>query len=243
MRAAIFWIGVLAISGFGGVSADADTSDSSPLDSVSWITSNQGGLEKLLSTASAEDLVARLEKVETQEIAVGNYMLASLHGDNHVQLLVTVDYSGRGFFSHLLILEQSGGKAFISQSLSTRGITLGDIHELLIDANHDGRVEIVLPTLVGNYRGAKPTEVMPHVYAWSGSKFEIADQTYGKYYESTILPQLSDKLSSVRNKIQDLNSNHTHRAGAQDEISDLLVEQRALENQINSVNQIVRSGR
>lgn len=93
------------------------------------------------------------------------------------ELIATVDYSGRDFFTNVVVIRNKGGR-FAFTEIDGDGIAVGSIAKHLLDADGDGRQEFTMKRYIDCYEGAEaaPTETL--VYRWHAGKFVEASDSY-----------------------------------------------------------------
>lgn len=141
-------------------------------------------LEKLLPDA---DLVPP---------AVGEAHFVDLDNDGQLELLATVDYSGRAFFNNVVVVRQQQGRLHWTQTRNN-GHSIQDLGSHLVDANGDGRPELVLERFIDRYEGAQrvPTETV--VYRWQAPGFRDDSDAFPDYYRRKVIPELERKLAKA----------------------------------------------
>jgi len=120
-------------------------------------------------------------------------------GDGNVQLVASVDYSGRRFFNTVLVVRRTG-TGYAVQRLPALNVT--SLAAAVVDLDGDGRQELVLPTALTPYLGAAyPQAKWDAIYAWSGKLYVESTATYAGYYRANVLAPLRQRLvnASVAN--------------------------------------------
>lgn len=139
-------------------------------------------LEKLLPDA---DLVTP---------SVGEAYFVDLDKDANLELVATVDYSGRGFFNNVVVVEQREGKFKLVET-KNNGRSIQDLPSHLIDANGDGAPELVLERFMDRYEGAQRVPVETVVYRWQPEGFKDDSDAFPQYYRTKVVPELENKLA------------------------------------------------
>lgn len=141
-------------------------------------------LEKLLPDA---DLVAP---------NVGEAYFADLDKDADLELLATVDYSGRGFFNNVVVVQQHQGK-FAWTEVRSNGRSIERLPAHLIDANGDGAPELVLERFLDRYEGAQRVPAETVIYRWQAQRFKEDSDAFPQYYRNKVIPSLEKKLAGA----------------------------------------------
>ena len=208
-------VGGVALSGAASTKGSPIPSDAA---SFNWTVSNGGRLHAIFNDNSA---VARFVNAElgSGDVAasVGEFSLVGLTAESRLELICTIDYSGRGFFTHLMAFSERDGKIAISD-ISTNGANITDLKSRIVDLNHDGRYEILVPRLLEQYAGASPVATFIDVYTLNQGRLIESDQHFRGYYADTLLPRLHEELSQLQRTAATSESSALLRATKQKEI-------------------------
>jgi|GEM_PF-3115660 len=142
---------------------------------------------------SAIDAYLRANAGEAYEDAtLGDYRVLDLDNDGRADLIATVDYSGRRFFNHLLVLHD-GGKRLTVQVVDAWNIE--SLDGAVQDLNGDGRVEILLRQSLTPYLGAKPMAGWTAVFRFEGDKLVDQSERFPQFYDTRILAPIERELA------------------------------------------------
>ena len=151
---------------------------------------------------------------------VGALKWTDVDADGMYELLVTMDYSGRAFYNNFFVIKQiAGGYRYQSVFIWNAETFAVSSDELLpgrryydfldkgcsviiADLNQDGMLELILPILLGHYRGASPMPIWPGIYKWEEYGYMQADDQFSGVYEKNLLPGIDEiitVLSSDKN--------------------------------------------
>lgn len=167
---------------------------------VEWTVQNKTKLTELFQDRSAVSaFVHQLYGDVAVGPNVGEYALVDLGHDGTIQLVVTLDFSSRAFYTTILIVSKAHNQ-FRTNELSTSGANLTDLASHIVDLHRDGTKQLVVPRQLGVYGGASPAPVVPDVYKWDGQKPEKANSEYKDYYRSKVLPKLNKALAELNQK-------------------------------------------
>lgn len=188
-------LSVLAIVLYSGCAGATE------LDAAKWNSSDElgrlnsiAGLPKL-----AEGLVNRLvPDADIDPVTVGEAMFADIDGDGQLELLATLDSSGRAFFTSVITVRKNKGKYTYSEAFSN-GISIQDLPSRLVDLNHDGRKELLVKQYIDQYEGAMRAPVETVIFEWNGKKFVAASDKFPGYYRSVVIPKLQNELKAAQN--------------------------------------------
>lgn len=190
MKIILSVLAVILYSGcVGATELDAAKWNSSELDRPNSIA----GLPKL-----AEALVNRLvPDADIDPAHVGEAMFIDIDGDGQLELLATLDNSGRAFFTSVITVRKSKGKYTYSEAFSN-GISIQELSTRLVDLNHDGRKELLIKQYIDQYEGAMRAPVETVIFEWNGSKFVEASDKFPGYYRSVVIPKLQHDLKAAQ---------------------------------------------
>ena len=127
---------------------------------------------------------------------VGEAYFIDLDKDANLELVATVDYSGRGFFNNVVVVRQQQG-TFGGSETRNDGRSIENLPSHLIDANGDGRPELVLERFMDRYEGAQrvPTETVIH--RWQTQGFRDDSDAFPQYYRTKVVPDLEERLAKA----------------------------------------------
>jgi hypothetical protein len=157
-----------------------------------------------LTGKAAVDSFLRAHAGEMYEDAVlGDFRLVDLDDGGKPALVATVDYSGRRFFNHLLVLRDDGGR------LSAQDIEVWNMESLdgaIQDLDEDGRHEILVRQELTPYLGAQPLAVWTAVFRFDGDRWTDQSARFPRFYDERVLPDLERRL--VVPKVDDESNVH-----------------------------------
>lgn len=168
------------------------------LQSIGWVEENRSDLEGLLSdqdTATAFMVALYGDVVVLPN--VGGYLFIDLEGDNGLELVATIDYSGRGFYASVAIVYQNGHRLDY-QELGGHGGNITNLRNSIDDLDGDGDLEITVPRLLEPYEGVEPVPIFIDVYHWNGSQYIVGDPLqYEDFYRNRVLPRIEENLDAL----------------------------------------------
>jgi hypothetical protein len=144
-----------------------------------------------------DDIAAFLGTVTAAQapLIVGDFRFASLIGDGSLQLVASVDYSGRRFFNTVLVVRRTA-TGYAVQKLPA--LDAESLAAAILDLDGDGRMELVLPMALTPYLGAGyPQAKWTAIYAWSGRLFVERTAAYAGYYREGVLAPLRQRLMNA----------------------------------------------
>lgn len=162
-----------------------------------WTASNYNRLQALLTSSSVTDLVNRQLGSAEVPATVGEFRLVDLNNEGKLELVCTADFSGRGFFTTVAVLSMRNGKVTASQ-VSTNGASMEGLDSHLVDLNHEGKQELLIPRLIDQYAGAKPVAMFTDVYKWQDGALVQSDKQFRNYYQEQRLPAVTAKIQDAR---------------------------------------------
>ncbi len=168
------------------------------LQSIEWVEENRSDLESLLSdqdTASAFMVALYCDVVVLPN--VGGHLFIDLDGDNGLELVATIDYSGRGFYASVVIVYQNNHRLDY-QELGGGGGNITNLRNSIDDLDGDGDLEITIPRLLEPYQGVEPVPIFIDVYHWNDWQYTVADPIqYEDFYENRVLPRIEENLDAL----------------------------------------------
>jgi hypothetical protein len=149
------------------------------------------------------DIGAFLDKVtDNQEItsSVGDFRFLDVDSDGQIELVATVDFSGRAFFNTLYIVRQEKKKFRVQEIKVWNMFSLADAIE---DIDGDGHMELITRQSLTPYLGAAPQALWKAVYSLNGSEYEDRSAAFASYYEKSVLNQMAQKTLLVQDTEED----------------------------------------
>jgi hypothetical protein len=165
------------------------------------------GSEKQLAAAFAntEQVTGFLRELmvdppnEFDYVSAAEYRFVDLEGNGTLSLVATVNTGGRVVNSLLVVVSKAGGR-FVYDIARSNGIELSDLPAMVVDLGHDGHKQLLVRTMVGEYKGARPTATFTHVYKLVSGKLYRADLEYRQYYAALRAPALKKRLAEVESQ-------------------------------------------
>lgn len=156
---------------------------------LDMLTSNRGQIAR---TALDYPDPAKLKRG-----TVGEFVFVDLDRDGSLELVATSDYTQAGLFNDLLVVRRTRDNyRFDVQQISS--YRLGPLASVIVDADGDRNMELVITTLLTSGRAGEPQVVWPAVYALSSSlNYSEQSTRFGDYYRHTVLPQLDQQIKSL----------------------------------------------
>lgn len=138
-------------------------------------------IEMGIDKESIARFIKKVTKNDHIEVHIGDYKWVDVDANGIYDLIATVDYSGRGFFNICYIINQRK-KDYRFQEINVWNIEKLD--SVIKDLNNDGYQELILPMLLGSYRGTKPYAVWYAIYKWDGERFKDESSQFIDFYKS-----------------------------------------------------------
>jgi hypothetical protein len=169
------------------------------LDAANWSAAELKRLNGLTTLPRlAEELANRLvPDSNVNPSRVGEATFADIDGDGKLELIATLDYSGRSFFSSVIVVKK-GKAGFTYSVVHSNGISVLDLPSRLVDVNQDGRKELLVEQYMDQYEGAMRVPVETAIFEWTGDKFVEASDKFPGYYRSVVIPKLEKDLAEVK---------------------------------------------
>ncbi|HEX5753623.1 MAG TPA: hypothetical protein VFZ09_45940 [Archangium sp.] len=177
------------------------TAHAAGITSESWNTGRQKSLNATpdLRIQVQRLLEGLLPDADLVTPMVGDAYFADINGDSNLELLATVDYSGRGFYNNVVVVQQQQGQYAWTEARNN-GRSIESLRTHLVDADGDGKQELVLERFMDRYEGARrvPTEIV--IYRWNERGFKDDSDAFPEYYRTQVVPALEKKLIEASSK-------------------------------------------
>lgn len=185
-----FLIGVLLLA-----SADCLATD---IRSITWNANQQTTLNAVadLPAQVRRLLVTLLPNADVVRPAIGETCFVDLDRDGTLELVATVDDSGRGFFDNVVVVRQQQD-GFTWTSVRNDGPSIEHLAAHLVDADGDGVPELVLGSFMDRYEGALRVPVETVIYRWGPSGFHDESNAFPQYYRTYVIPMLERQLGQA----------------------------------------------
>lgn len=163
------------------------------------------GQQKALNTtpdlrAQAKHLLQKLlPNADLITPTVGEAYFANLEKNSDIELLATVDYSGRGFFNTVVVVSQHQGRLEWTE-VKSNSRSIENLKSHLVDVNGDGVPELVLQRYIDRYEGAHRVPEETVIYRWQGQGshgFKDDSDSFPMYYRTHIVRPLQKKLAQA----------------------------------------------
>jgi hypothetical protein len=169
-------------------------------EKLSWNTQNIGALKALFSNAASvetfiKDVNPKFAVNPVYGESVGQYEFIDLGNNGEVELLATVDFTGRKIYDNVYIVQKVNNDFRISDLMA--GENIFDLKSHIVDLNNDGRKEFLLPRRLAQPKFmVDPRPAINDVYAWDGTGFRKANASFKNYYRS-LLPGLKAEHEAI----------------------------------------------
>jgi len=169
------------------------------VEAIEWVDSSSAQLKALLSnTDVVSKLANQLGPPEDFREAVPEYV-GEFRVDGQLELVCTTDVSGRAFYTTLVVIFQQRGR-LARAAVSTHGANMLNLGSRIVDLNHDGRKEVIVPQLMEEYQGYRSVAELPDIYRFEHGALVKANLEFRAYYRETLIPQLKQKLKALQNE-------------------------------------------
>jgi hypothetical protein len=169
------------------------------IEAIEWVDSSSAQLKALLSnTDVVSKLANQLGPPEDFREAVPEYV-GEFRVDGQLELVCTTDVSGRAFYTTLVVIFQQRGR-LARAAVSTHGANMLNLGSRIVDLNHDGRKEVIVPQLMEEYQGYRSVAELPDIYRFEHGALVKANLEFRAYYRETLIPQLKQKLKALQNE-------------------------------------------
>jgi hypothetical protein len=164
-----------------------------------WQTQNVTTLKALFrDKASVKALLTELKPDLAGIVAsVGEYEITDLNNNGELELVATIDVTGRAIYNTIYVVHKAGDSLEISE-LWAPGTNVLDLKSRIVDLNRDGAKELLMPRALATPEfGTDPRPIINDVYVWDGTKLRQANASFKGYYRG-LLPRLQSKLEEAR---------------------------------------------
>lgn len=162
----------------------------------SWTETNLEQLNVLFADAKSVDRF--LQGLSEDDFAVNpntkEWAFVDLAGNQHLELLATIDPGGRDFINALVCVWQDGSTM---KWQVVGGFGLEDLPSRIVKLLPSRQRQVIVDDLLEEYQGAKAVPSIEHVYSWSGTGLIPSDAKFKQYYRTVVLPKLEDELKRV----------------------------------------------
>lgn len=166
-------------------------------DESAWTAGNIATLQEMFPTKQALDAFMRVFYLDAPAYPnTGEYEFVSFDRSANVYLVITLDWSGDGSFTSLLVVRKERAK-FLAQEVRTGGASITSLSDIIVDLKNDGRQEVLIPRALGPHDGATPPAVIPDVYQWDGKQLVQSNGAFKDYYAEVVLPRLREEMAAV----------------------------------------------
>lgn len=187
-----------------GASQASNTDVVSLLANLSWDVNekSKAELEKISPEEINKFINELLKEADTrigrESGELGQHLFRDLNKDNTYELLATLDYSGRAFYSVLIVVKKVN-KRFEYQELRAFNIT--NLKKIIVDLDQDGIQELRVEGLFTSYKGVRPTAYWTDIYQWDGKQYVRASENFPRFYEAEIR-ELQEKIKVLGENIK-----------------------------------------
>src|SRR5216684_439153 len=151
--------------------------------SVPWTNQQIGAFLDMVTASSVPSTVA-------------DFTFSDLDADGQLELLASVDFSGRQLPNTILVARHEVSN-FAVQQIKALGVQ--SLQGVFADLNQDGRQELLLPTAITPYLGALTLQAKwTAIYGWNGLLLVDVSGQFSTYYQGTILPALKQALDNLK---------------------------------------------
>jgi hypothetical protein len=167
-------------------------------EAVAWIGGANGVASQSWTRAEIANFLRRLPGSRSIS-QVGDFRFADLAGDGRLELVATVDYSGREFFNSVFVVQkQSSAIGYDVQEIEAWNVQ--SLEGVIKDLNGDRKFELVIPMLLTPYLGARSYAVWRGVFAYAGHEFLEDDLKFLSYYKTEFMPEVDKEISELRSQ-------------------------------------------
>lgn len=164
---------------------------------TAWTEGNLATLQQMFPTKQALDAFMHVFYLDAPAFPnTGEYEFVSFDRSKNIYLVITLDWSGDGSFTSLLVVRKENDK-FLAQEVRTGGASITNLSDIIVDLKNDGRQEVLIPRMVGPHDGTTPPAVIPDVYQWDGKQLVQSNGAFKDYYAEVVLPRLQAEMAAV----------------------------------------------
>jgi len=155
-----------------------------------WPKSEKQLLEQPPREDAVKALFASFDRQDVVQTTVGEFRFVRLQREGPLSLVATTDYSSRGLFWSVMVVE------LVGERFRVAGLASAPPHDLskeIVDLDGDGVYEILTKLPAGGYQGAgtRCKIAVYRIYKMKGDGSLVdASSQFKDYYERIIIPEL-----------------------------------------------------
>lgn len=175
---------------------------------LSWDTQNVEALKALFANKASVETFLTEDKPDLAEIGMnaGEYEITDLNNDGGLEIVVTLDWTGRGLYNTIFIVQKINDK-FQTAEIWAPGTNILELKSRIVDLNHDGLKELLVPRLLTSPQfGTDPRPIINDVYKWDGVGYSKADASFKDYYRGLLHRLKSEHEAIVQGRKLDVPS-------------------------------------
>ncbi|WP_349655502.1 hypothetical protein [Xanthomonas sp. 10-10] len=160
-------------------------------DPVTWQASRSAELNGTRDLPKlTEALIARLDPDgETVPATVGEAQFIDLDDDGTLELVALVDYSGRQFFSTMIVITTSAAKPVVV-TYRSNGANMDRLGERIVTEPESPKKLIVADRFIGEYKGSTASAREQRLLELRSATLEDVSAYHPSYYLTKRLPKL-----------------------------------------------------
>jgi hypothetical protein len=167
---------------------------------VSWRVENTAALESFFSRDAEVRRLVNLKYNDPFIRRIGEYGFFPLKPDGSLALVMTIDLTGRAFFTQALVIFESFGDLTVHE-VDAHGASIEPLADAIVDLDGDGWLEIMTPRLLLPYAGWRPIQTFTDIHRFDGLTYVRADPLqFRDFYLHTVLPSAQRKLAEVEER-------------------------------------------
>jgi hypothetical protein len=171
------------------------------IESLGWTIGNTETLKAEIPDSAAATEFLRVVKGDVDPPStVGEYLFAQPFGTGETVFFATTDLSSRGFFAWVVFVRKIGNRLVSTKINSQSAINIESLAERLIDVDHDGVSEVLIPRPLATRSAARPTPFFVDIYSWNGTAYKVNNGKFKSYYRDVVLPEIESKLAQSKQK-------------------------------------------
>jgi hypothetical protein len=133
-----------------------------------------------LPVAAVAAFVGRTLKEEDDPPAVCSFRFANLLAGEKLQLLASLDYSGRTFCNTVIVVRKGESEFPVSRLPAWE---VNDVSQVITDLSYKESKVLAIPSAFSDYNGSECVAEWTRLYAWNGERLADVSREYPSFYK------------------------------------------------------------
>lgn len=161
---------------------------------LSQSTWDVSGTQLLAVTPPPKTVEALARRLLGSEANLCSFKFADLSDDQFIELVASIDFSGRKFCNTILVVKKISGVFHAEQTEAWGVDNVGDV---IVSIDGGKGRQLVIPKAISAYEGTGCVATWPAIYAYDGARLVDSTQSFQSFYQQKIL-SLAGKIASAQ---------------------------------------------